>query len=484
MDTATIPCTTHSKCRKFDKKIAITTTFKTRKTTPKSCSSTVKSSVTTPKSRSTKSKSHLTNAKTTIKNDVGKNKLLYDKISNKPYVRPLRTAYLDKRSTTMPKCRKETRALEPFHARPGTLEAASATPAIQMQGIKRQWAHREKQTSAPSTTLKVTRKCNFNKKLDKTKVIKKQQLCKVKDITTAPPATTVKVTKNLQNKRKLCVGKKVGVPLACVTTTEKAEKVTKNLKMTNHLRKVRATKSLHVSKEKCISTPLTTNPVTATEILTESPKVKDELKKTKRAVQKQIVKTSTKKTSSVDTKSNTATVPLTTESKSKKCTAQNTKTITPTSSTDPPTSLNAPKTQIALPQTPTTPLTTPTATVKSPITTPNTPKTPSISPIKKEELPSSFYGMIGNKPYIRPPPTSYLDESCTTMQKRRKEISWTPHQSSAHPDPVEAVFAIQRQRCTKCFLPFNSAKELQTHLSLKKCTTLFGFDDSDEEGNR
>uniref|UniRef100_A0A674DDY6 Zinc finger protein 654 n=1 Tax=Salmo trutta TaxID=8032 RepID=A0A674DDY6_SALTR len=125
----------------------------------------------------------------------------------------------------------------------------------------------------------------------------------------------------------------------------------------------------------------------------------------------------------------------------------------------------------------------------SPKTPSNTPQTPSNTPktsIKEEAKNSTFFGKIKNRPYIRPPPTAYLDERYTTMPKRRKEMSWTPHFSPMLPDLVveasgtTATPLVHRQRCAKCFLSFNSGEELQTHLSLKKCTNLFGFD-SDED---
>ncbi|XP_045071159.1 uncharacterized protein LOC121562535 isoform X2 [Coregonus clupeaformis] len=119
-------------------------------------------------------------------------------------------------------------------------------------------------------------------------------------------------------------------------------------------------------------------------------------------------------------------------------------------------------------------------------TTPKTPTTTPKTPIKKEAAkPPTFFGKISNRPYIRPPPTAYLDERYTTMPKRRKEMSWTLDRSPICPTLVEAAGEtgtrlVHRQRCAKCFLSFDSGEELQTHLSLKKCANLFGFD-SDEE---
>uniref|UniRef100_A0A8C7MSM6 C2H2-type domain-containing protein n=1 Tax=Oncorhynchus kisutch TaxID=8019 RepID=A0A8C7MSM6_ONCKI len=155
-----------------------------------------------------------------------------------------------------------------------------------------------------------------------------------------------------------------------------------------------------------------------------------------------------------------------TVSKSKKCDSRNHKPATP----KPPTNTPKPPTNTPKP---------PTNTPKPPT---NTPKTP----IKEEAKNSTFFGKINNRPYIRPPPTAYLDERYTTMPKRRKEMSWTPRFSPTRPDLVveasgtTATPSVRRQRCAKCFLSFDSGEELQTHVSLKKCATLFGFD-SDED---
>lgn len=83
------------------------------------------------------------------------------------------------------------------------------------------------------------------------------------------------------------------------------------------------------------------------------------------------------------------------------------------------------------------------------------------------------------KPYLRPPPTVYLDERYTTMPKRRKEISFFLP-SHSRQDQEKSLVALQRQRCANCFTTFNSAEELQHHLQLQKCSNLFGFDSDDE----
>ncbi|XP_035533376.1 uncharacterized protein LOC118339765 [Morone saxatilis] len=88
------------------------------------------------------------------------------------------------------------------------------------------------------------------------------------------------------------------------------------------------------------------------------------------------------------------------------------------------------------------------------------------------------------RPYMRPPPTAYLDEKYTTMPKRRKDVSFFhPFQKTFSPAQAKVTTtALQRQRCANCFATFNSAEDLQSHLQVQKCSSLFGFD-SDDEGN-
>uniref|UniRef100_A0A8D3AS55 C2H2-type domain-containing protein n=1 Tax=Scophthalmus maximus TaxID=52904 RepID=A0A8D3AS55_SCOMX len=101
-----------------------------------------------------------------------------------------------------------------------------------------------------------------------------------------------------------------------------------------------------------------------------------------------------------------------------------------------------------------------------------------ISTVTKDAL-----AMYGKRPYMRIPPTAYLDEKYITMPKRRKEMSL--FQSPMHtppPGPARTAAVLQRQRCANCFATFNSAEDLQCHLQLQKCSNLFGFD-SDDEGD-
>uniref|UniRef100_A0A3B4WZG6 Uncharacterized LOC111665366 n=1 Tax=Seriola lalandi dorsalis TaxID=1841481 RepID=A0A3B4WZG6_SERLL len=86
------------------------------------------------------------------------------------------------------------------------------------------------------------------------------------------------------------------------------------------------------------------------------------------------------------------------------------------------------------------------------------------------------------RPYMRLPPTAYLDEKYITMPKRRKEMSlFQPYQRNPPAGQTPVPATLQRQRCANCFATFNSAEDLQSHLQLQKCSNLFGFD-SDDEG--
>ncbi|KAG7503741.1 microtubule-associated protein futsch-like [Solea senegalensis] len=99
-------------------------------------------------------------------------------------------------------------------------------------------------------------------------------------------------------------------------------------------------------------------------------------------------------------------------------------------------------------------------------------------PLVKTSVSTVALSLYSKKPFMRPPPTAYLDEKFTTMPKRRKEMFFQP--SRINPPPEIAT--PQRQRCATCFATFTSNEDLQKHLQLQKCSKLFGFD-SDDEGN-
>ncbi|XP_029600940.1 uncharacterized protein LOC115184094 isoform X2 [Salmo trutta] len=488
-----------------------------------------------------------------------------------------------------------------------------------MQGVKRLWPLREKEGSATdlTTTVKVTRKYDLTKTLKSKQVVKKRHVPRDKDpCTTDHSNVSVNVTnklKKLQVKRKPCVVRKMNAPTTPVTTAnEKAEKVSKKLKMIHKVKKALAVKRQNVSKDNYTPTgPTTSTTIIATEKVTKKlqilnnlkkmlvikkpnvskekdtqpgpttdtkgtkkSKVTDKLKKTQ-LVKKQSVVKDIRKISIVSTDDDTQPVPSTVTPK----VAENLPVVTdkvkktqvlkkqsvikehkrPVSKEPRKTSKKPVKSKTSGPEkhvnkvtellgskdkevvesiskeednkplvetshstassvceqkmvnghlkeiteeSPKYQKSLKTSTVSkskkcepqnhkpaSPKTPSNTPQTPSNTPktsIKEEAKNSTFFGKIKNRPYIRPPPTAYLDERYTTMPKRRKEMSWTPHFSPMLPDLVveasgtTATPLVHRQRCAKCFLSFNSGEELQTHLSLKKCTNLFGFD-SDED---
>ncbi|XP_034464013.1 uncharacterized protein LOC117775194 [Hippoglossus hippoglossus] len=103
--------------------------------------------------------------------------------------------------------------------------------------------------------------------------------------------------------------------------------------------------------------------------------------------------------------------------------------------------------------------------------------------VVKSSVCKDTLALYGKKPYMRLPPTAYLDEKYITMPKRRKDMS--PIESSHRSPPpglASVAAAQQRQRCANCFATFTTAEDLQGHLQLQKCSNLFGFD-SDDEGN-
>ncbi|XP_067113448.1 zinc finger protein 654-like [Osmerus mordax] len=83
-------------------------------------------------------------------------------------------------------------------------------------------------------------------------------------------------------------------------------------------------------------------------------------------------------------------------------------------------------------------------------------------------------------PFIRPPPSTYLDESALSMRKRSKasEASSSPQSSSKSRLVVVAV--PQRQRCSKCLSSFSGPVELEKHQALNTCSSLFNFDSDDD----
>lgn len=104
------------------------------------------------------------------------------------------------------------------------------------------------------------------------------------------------------------------------------------------------------------------------------------------------------------------------------------------------------------------------------------------------------YSTFVKAPFIRPPPSTYLDESVLSMRKRRstdeafpkKNVYWSnKKKSEMDPDNEQPVYSVEpeqkvRQRCDKCLSSFSSIQDLQKHQALNTCSALFGFDSDDE----
>ncbi|XP_041127982.1 titin homolog isoform X1 [Polyodon spathula] len=111
----------------------------------------------------------------------------------------------------------------------------------------------------------------------------------------------------------------------------------------------------------------------------------------------------------------------------------------------------------------------------------------STSPISKAQFKkekacgekTTLYGGVSKRPFVRPPPSAYLDEQYISMPKRRKTLSPKAESKATKPEMV-ASKSVQRHRCSKCFTIFSDLETLKSHLAQNKCRTLFGFD-SDEE---
>ncbi|KAJ8253153.1 hypothetical protein GJAV_G00209710 [Gymnothorax javanicus] len=96
--------------------------------------------------------------------------------------------------------------------------------------------------------------------------------------------------------------------------------------------------------------------------------------------------------------------------------------------------------------------------------------------VRPVQVECSGYGSTV-RPFVRPPPSAYLDEQYISMPKRRKS---SPEAPQSAVEPKKSSNDTPRQRCSKCFSSFNSTEALQSHLAMNKCTSLFDFD-SDEE---
>uniref|UniRef100_A0A1A7WVZ6 Zinc finger protein 654 n=1 Tax=Iconisemion striatum TaxID=60296 RepID=A0A1A7WVZ6_9TELE len=102
------------------------------------------------------------------------------------------------------------------------------------------------------------------------------------------------------------------------------------------------------------------------------------------------------------------------------------------------------------------------------------------------------YARFVKTPFVRPPPSTYLNESLLSMRKRRSADRTPPQKYIYHrfKKKIEAETKKQqvildaeqkvRHRCDKCLAFFCTEVELQTHQALNTCSSLFGFDSDDE----
>ncbi|KAM9343705.1 uncharacterized protein KZ484_016114 [Pholidichthys leucotaenia] len=104
------------------------------------------------------------------------------------------------------------------------------------------------------------------------------------------------------------------------------------------------------------------------------------------------------------------------------------------------------------------------------------------------------YATFVKAPFVRPPPSTYLDESVLSMPKkratdegRRKKLITYVNKRRKAPAPVKQQMMPHvapelkvRHRCDKCLSSFSSLEEFQKHQALNNCSSLFGFDSDDE----
>lgn len=103
------------------------------------------------------------------------------------------------------------------------------------------------------------------------------------------------------------------------------------------------------------------------------------------------------------------------------------------------------------------------------------------------------YATFVKAPFVRPPPSTYLDESVLSMRKRRTTEEPPPRinmywsykrketlEAKDERKKSEAREQKMRTRCNKCLSSFSSVEELQKHQALNTCSALFGFDSDDE----
>ncbi|XP_032423287.1 uncharacterized protein znf654 [Xiphophorus hellerii] len=101
------------------------------------------------------------------------------------------------------------------------------------------------------------------------------------------------------------------------------------------------------------------------------------------------------------------------------------------------------------------------------------------------------YAQFVKTPFVRPPPSTYLDESVLSMRKRssadqqsvKKYVNKKKMRELAAEKAKENVVVPDqkvRHRCGKCLSSFSTLEELQMHEGRNTCSSLFGFDSDDE----
>lgn len=119
---------------------------------------------------------------------------------------------------------------------------------------------------------------------------------------------------------------------------------------------------------------------------------------------------------------------------------------------------------------------------------------PHITEHKSFQPEDPSYATFVKAPFIRPPPSTYLDESVLSMRKRRateepsskKHTYWSNKKKETGPEKESQSNTIAspeqktRTRCDKCLSSFSSSEELEKHKALNTCSALFGFDSDDE----
>lgn len=98
------------------------------------------------------------------------------------------------------------------------------------------------------------------------------------------------------------------------------------------------------------------------------------------------------------------------------------------------------------------------------------------------------YAPFLKAPFVRPPPSTYLNESVLSMRRRRtkeeapsaKPTSGNSRTGGENQTQGGGGEQKTRTRCDKCLSSFSSGQELEKHRALNTCSALFGFDSDDE----